>query len=560
MSQPTSPSLPARMPLSLGATLRARLSRPVPFGGKELHALLPVAVRFWALLLVAGMAISTMDVEPLWLGVLYVIGCFALGGTTFGHEFGARTWWLVLSQPLDRARLWVRKMLALTLVLVATTVLYLLTESCTRGESFHATGSGMVTTGMIATGVWLGLTAAPFATLWVRNNIYAAVLNIGLVLAVTVGWAIFINDRIMDGRLPQESFAVVFAVCAGAVLFLYGLVALPLGFRMFMRLQLVEDYRPLAGLPLPVGRMIARMATSIIPNAARSARALWAKELHLQLPAFAYFGIVALVAIYDLLHRWGSTERPEFALGSLFVLTALGSVILAGAFAASEERSLGVWVAQVSLPTALWKQWAGKVAMALTVTLAGSLLLPAMIAMAYHVAGRSDWLFDELRLSDSSVFTYCVVTGCAICLFTSASSDHAVGAFLLAGVGLGLIAFCASYGFGPEWYYQLSPDVVSGEVSLDPEHPPLIYVMVTGQFADKLDPALVTLVRRILWSAVGVCGTALPLLPVYLGYRQYGRETGRTKHTVIGLAILMGTAAILGASLGFLLRLVSPPV
>ena len=541
--------------MSLSATLRARLSRPVPFGGKELHALLPIAVRFWGLLLVAGMAISTMDMEPLWLGALYVVGCLALGGTTFGHEFSARTWWLVLSQPLDRARLWVRKMLALALVLVASTLLYLLTVSCTRGESFHATGSGMVTTGMIATGVWLGFTAAPFATLLIRNTIYAVVLNIGLILAVTVGWSLFINDRIMDGRLPQDSFEVVFSVCAGAVLILYGLVALPLGFRIFMRLQLVEDYRPLAGLPLPVGRMIARLATSIIPNEARSARALWAKELHLQLPAFAYFGFVALIATYDLLRRWGSTERPEFALGSLFVLTALGSVILAGAFAASEERSLGVWGGQVTLPTALWKQWCCKVAMALTVTLAGSLLLPAMIAMAYYMAGRSDWLFYELRLSDSWVFTYFVVTGCLICLFTSASSDHAVSAFLLASVGVALIAFSTTYGFGMDWYYQLDPDVVSGRAEIDPKHPPLIYAMVTGQFVDKLDPGLVSLVRRILWSAVGSCGTALPVLPLYLGYRQYCRETGRARHTVIGLAILMGVAAVLGVSLGFLSRL-----
>lgn len=555
MSQSTSPGLPARMPMSSTQSLRARLSRPVPFGGKELHALLPVAVRFWAMLLVTGMLSMTMDLEPIWLGVLYITGCITLGATTFGHEFAARTWWLVLSQPLDRARLWVRKMTALGLVLVASVLLYLLTLSCTRGDSHHATGNGLITAGMIIVGAWLGITVAPFAALLIRNTIYAVVLNIGIALSVGAGWALFINDRIMEGRLPQESFEIVFTICAGGVLLLCGCVTLPLGFRTFMGLQLLEDYRPLGGLPLPVGRMITRLATSILPAGAKSARALWAKELHLQLPALAYFGFVALLACYNLIRRWGAADGSEFSLGGVYVLCAIGSVPLAGAFAASEERSLGVWSSQVTLPAARWKQWGCKVGMALAVTLAGSVLLPTLIGMTYHLAGRSDWPFVGLRLSDSCVFAYFVVTGCAICLFTSASSDHAVSAFLLAGVGMALIAFCAGYAFEMNWYYILSPDVVSAEVSIDPEHPPILYALVTGQFVDKVDPAFARLARRVLWFVAGLFGTALTILPVVLGYRQYGRETGRARHTAIGLVVLMTIASILGVSLGLLSHL-----
>src|SRR5882672_402949 len=93
---------------------------------KEIRLLLPAT----ALTLVVALipAWFTNSENGGWAGSLIclALGCAMIAACTFGSEFGHGTMAQLLSQPLDRRRIWSRKMIVQGLMLAPVTVTLLL--------------------------------------------------------------------------------------------------------------------------------------------------------------------------------------------------------------------------------------------------------------------------------------------------------------------------------------------------------------------------------------------------------------------------------------------------
>jgi len=379
---------------------------------KEIRALFPT----YALILVAVVAGSFGDsYTMIATGLLgYAFGSVALGAQSFGHEYSHRTLTLLLSQPTDRRRLYLYKLIVLFVMLatLAAVTLLLFRDLLKLSYSPHTEPS------MLVLAAACGLFIAPFLTLVCRNTLAAAVFTIAIpgVLATgadIVGGLIYgIQNAAAIDRFKLTVFwRGMFLICA---------VSAVAGWWMFSRLEVLEGHSHIQ-IPdlLRRGKVKAAWRTRHHPIAA-----LIGKDLRLQQMAFV---VAALYVVSWAAFAWMDSRAIDKPMGLLIPLTLLygGSLaVLVGSLASAEERQLGTLESQTVLPSPAWLQWTVKVGVTFGLALLLGAALPALL---HSLHGSTD--YPGLRMWRSVVPIFVLLT--ATSLYLSTLCRSAVGAMVV---------------------------------------------------------------------------------------------------------------------------------
>jgi MFS family permease len=351
--------------------MTATAARLPPALTKELSALLPTYGATLVAVVVGSMSDSYFLIASGLLG--FAFGSVTLGAQSFGHEYSHRTLGLLLSQPLDRRRLFLNKLLVLSVMLGTLTgvTLVLFDDVLQRAASPHTEPP------MLVLAAACGLFVAPWLTMLCRNTLAAVVFTIAIPGVLTTGADIAggliygLNNAAAIDRFRLIVFwRGMFLICA---------LSAVASWRMFLRLEVIEGHGPHMQLPesLRVGSDITA------PETVRRRHPVWAlvaKEVRLQQIAFV---VAALFALAWMGLEWLEWSTPNTQPLPLLPLTMLYAGILAmliGSLASAEERHLGTLEGQILVPMPGWQQWLVKVGVVLAMVFLLCAALPAVLA------------------------------------------------------------------------------------------------------------------------------------------------------------------------------------
>jgi hypothetical protein len=349
-----------------------------PALGKELRALLPTYCAVLVAVVVGSFSNSYTLIAAGLLG--FAFGSVALGAQSFGHEYSHRTLGLLLSQPLDRRRLFVYKLAVLSVMLITLTgtTLVMYQELLRRAASPHTEPS------MLVLAAACGLFMAPCLTMLCRNTLAAAVFTIAIPGLLSTGADIaggIIYGLQNAAAIDRCRFVVfwpgMFLICAAAAIG---------GWRMFQRLEVIEGH----GADVQFPESLGAGSESAVGAPARRQHPVWTlvkKDLRLQQITFV---VASLFVCVWLGLAWMERTRPDSPTVPLISLTVLYAGILAmltGSLASAEERHLGTVEWQMLLPMAAWRQWAVKVGVVGGIVAVLGVALPALLGLVIPVRG-----------------------------------------------------------------------------------------------------------------------------------------------------------------------------
>ncbi len=311
-----------------------------PLVAKEIRLLLPA---YGAALLLA--------IIPVWLpthnpasAALYTfwLGVVMLSLSSFGREFGLRTFPFLLAQPVTRSRIWWTKIALLAIAIVTVFGAWCL--SCEAWLRFGPVSSfwlelmgvgGAVSVVAFAGGLW--------TTLLLRQ-VTAAFWFIVLVPAAII---MAINDRVPD--------RMVFAVLG-----LYSAAGFLWAWWLFLRAQ---ETGWTGGRISFSNRRSSKTASYATRRTPRAIPGLFWKELQLH-----HVGLAGMAGLFVLHlgvvwlrraghHAFGETMRTAMSFFGVFWVAA---PLLVGSPSVAEERRLGTFEGQLCLPIASRIQFAIK--------------------------------------------------------------------------------------------------------------------------------------------------------------------------------------------------------
>ncbi|MBL9169654.1 MAG: ABC transporter permease subunit [Verrucomicrobiales bacterium] len=363
-----------------------------PWIRKEVRMLLPNVVLIVVLLLLVKLVprqfgqgvsfglvgIPLMMVCPI-LAILMVIGAF-------GREISPNMIGQFLSQPISRARVWGLK----ALLLACFTML--LWWGWWQVFQFHFT---------------VNHTPAELAALQVRTPLLAAALLSGGLWAIlitrstiTAFWIaalgptvpIMFSESFLEGRVTNSEAYVT------ALLAVYVVACLSSAFRLFLRLEhrgsplevitMIDASKPGPRLPAWFAEFCHR----------RPGMTLWCKELrmHRGFLTFIPWNLVAHLAVIALRSSIDLSRNATAELACTYYWVSwLVLPVLMGCHMISEERRLGTWESQLTLPYPRSTQVAIKVIVMVVITLLAGSILP--------IALERNQLFSESRFDPMSL-------------------------------------------------------------------------------------------------------------------------------------------------------------
>jgi hypothetical protein len=346
-----------------------------PALAKEVRALLPTYAAALGSIAIGCVSSSYL---PIALGLLgFAFGSVALGAQSFGLEYNYRTLGLLLTQPIDRRRVYVYKLAVLSVMLATLTVaiLVLYDDLLRRAASPHTEPSMLMLAGAC------GLFVAPTLTMICRSTLAGIVFTVGIpgllsVGADVVGMLLYGLDNVsaIDRFSHVVFWRSMWVICA------LGAVA---GWWMFMRLEVIEGH---SHLQLARSTGMSRLAAE--PAHPHWAWAIVMKELRVQQMTFV---VAVLFALVFICLAWLDRSRPDAPLELLLPVTLLYSGMLAmliGSLSSAEERHFGTLEWQILQPTPAWQQWAIKVGVVLSLVLALGVGLPLALGRLVPHAGR----------------------------------------------------------------------------------------------------------------------------------------------------------------------------
>lgn len=380
---------------------------------KELRALLPAWV---ACLMAIGAVVLLRNpfFYPFAL-ISYGVGSLALGAQSMGHEHGYRTVGLLLSQPVDRTRIYLIKLGVLApLLAIIGVVACLVIVTDVRGF----TGLRVVPPRYALLVFLAALFITPWLTMLLRNSIA------GLVFTISGAGTIALAGNILwlatDRQVPMETFREPFFWWGMIVASALAAVA---GWRRFARLEAIEGRGRELHLPL-------RAATDADAHT-RSARGpyarLIAKELRIHQMAFAVAAFNAFVVIAIVMLRPAFSEFDITVAIPMTFLHMAALPVLIGALASAEERELGTREWQLLMPMAAWKQFAVKAGVAVALSLVLALSVPALTI--WLLSAR----FDSIEWD---LLVLLVVVLASVSLYISSLSSGGMRAVVIAMPGL----------------------------------------------------------------------------------------------------------------------------
>ena len=290
------------------------------------------------------------------LGVYAFLGGAALvGSSAFGVELQHRTLSLLLTQPSDRARLWRQKMLVSGLVILSIALVggagLKVISLAHPWPPFASREMAFIAIFLLATACSCG-----FWTLEAGSTLGGVAFTVAFQFAVGLG-AVFIASRIRGHDLEEGEILPVLAVTA----VVYSAVLLWLGRRKFVHFELKSARfgEGISGSPVwfpDAPRILVSRAEGRTLNLVR-------KELRLQKPVLQLAAVFVLCWLATFLFQW---LRPRQDIIYLFdVITGIYAPVaclLAGCVSLGEEKALGLFASQLTLPlSAVW-QWVIKLA------------------------------------------------------------------------------------------------------------------------------------------------------------------------------------------------------
>lgn len=398
-----------------------RLAMLPPGLTKEVRALLPV---WLACMLAVGAGAFSADPRVFMLGLAaYGLGSIALGANSIGHEYTHRTLGLILSQPLDRRRLYLMKTGVLAAMLIA---LAAMAWAVLVGDSELVPRSIWREPGLLFLATLCGLFVAPWLTMICRSTLAGVVFTfVTPVSLLILGDLVGVAKYGVGGGARIDSFKLsvlwwgTFAICAIAAVW---------SWRMFMRLEAIDGRGPEVHVPRWLPRVAMRAER--IDVARRSRRhPVWLlarKELRLQQMTFVVVGLYILGWTAVSLLEYLAPELPALPVGPLTMLYFGLLAILIGSLASAEERQFGTLEWQTLLPMPSWQQWAVKVAIALGLAILLGTGLPS--ALRYINNSANDFR-DPLQVWPAVTMTVVLLTTCS--LYVSSLSTSGVRALVL---------------------------------------------------------------------------------------------------------------------------------
>jgi ABC-type transport system involved in multi-copper enzyme maturation permease subunit len=301
--------------------------------------------------------ITVASAMGFWLGIPL------LAHVVFGEEFHQRTISLLLSQPIDRMKVWKYKWLVLIAAVCSAGFVHWLVWGQQVSADVEWTAS-----------VWAVVTVctAAFWTLEARSTIGGVALNvIQVAVFVTMANLFFWLSGI--SVLDAHKFDYVFALCYGALMFW-------LARRKFSRLEAVGD----AGS----ADLLAGNATLTFLRCRRSGATLnlFRKELRFLSPVVIITIVAALFVLGLAMFR--PANLSGFSQSDLNLALSLYSILpalLAGSVSMGEERNSGTHSWHLTLPVSTTRLWSIKVATALLVN---AISVTVLAVVALIVLGR----------------------------------------------------------------------------------------------------------------------------------------------------------------------------
>jgi hypothetical protein len=346
---------------------------------KEIRVLVPPL----AVLLLAAL-LPYRSLQGNWLGFFLVVfvGCSVLmAALSFGQEFQQRTISLLLSQPVPRKKIWLQKTGLLGLFLLAAAFSAVLAvvrydpQLFARDTQSFAAALDSIWPAFPCVSV-IAFCTAPLFTLLFRSTLLGVVFSL-----LIPGGLMALNGLFCEYVLHNREAT---SLSAYIVLGVYAVIGLPLGYRVFMKLQAIDGTTMGREIELPQGiRKSCAVAMEVFWGRFKSPTAtLIRKEFRLQQVTFFLAAIFCiLAALGGLLYSGSKDPQHTTNLGEV-LLTVDFSIymallpLLAGSLAMAEEKGWGVAEGQLMLPVPVLKQWAIKTTVALSTGLILGFFLP----------------------------------------------------------------------------------------------------------------------------------------------------------------------------------------
>jgi hypothetical protein len=339
----------------------------IALGTKELRALAPLWIAC-----VTAVALHGWMSGPVFMMIpilAYGFGSIALGAQSIGHEYGYGTVSVLLSQPLDRRRVFAAKTVVLALLLgtlgvVASQTLF---EARFRGPSSDL---------LLLTGL-CGLFVAPAFTMLARSWLASAVFTIASTGLLWV--AVMVAGTMRFGQHNPVAIAefvetvywpLMYCVCGAAAVASWWL---------FVRLEAIDS----AGTSIDLshwGRSGGHRRTAS-PRRRSATWQLALKELHVQQMPIV---LAALYAIGILLLTVPGILEPRaraHIVAPVTLLYVLGITGVVGSLVSAEERQMGTLEWQLLAPVSTRQQWAIKVGVGALLAAGLGLGLPLTLSL-----------------------------------------------------------------------------------------------------------------------------------------------------------------------------------
>lgn len=347
-------------------------SQALPSLLKETRALLPTGVAFG--LALALPALRTGGLPSSLTMLLFSVGAIALGAQSIGHEYTHHTLALLLSQPADRRRVYVMK----------TAVLMALVLALALVAEFALLSNGTVGVGaaprhqqaLLAAAALSAVSLGPWLSMLCRGTLPGMVFTMAipglLALAGEIAGTAQYGFR---NHAAVESLRVAVLWWGLSITCIVATVA---GWRLFMRLEAIEEHQPMqmSRWWAPAGEVAAA------PAHLRTQHPVWllvGKEVRLQQMTFVVVGLYTLAwTILSLLEPL-APEFPRIPLPALALLYLGLLAILVGSLASAEERHLGTLPWQTLLPMAAWQQWMVKASATIGLVVLFGIVLPLVL-------------------------------------------------------------------------------------------------------------------------------------------------------------------------------------
>ena len=352
---------------------------------KEIRLLLPAWITAMLLAIVPRLFVVLCAPDysvPLsfFANLIVAAGLLFLGINSFGQELSCNTFSALLSQPMQRPRIWRIKVATLAIAFISVWITAFLIPLWQFGvyqwdpwlhERPNPNFNGAVE--FLTLSALVAFSGGLWTTLLLRQIAGAFWFTLLTPLAIILGISAVLQDWIAGGK-SIEIFIV-------AGLLLYSVAGFVLAWRLFMRAQDVQW----AGseVSLPRGKRTSKISAgslSFRPGHRFSALAWKEFQLHQGTYLIAAIVLVLHLTAWCIRKFHPPTLNPDlaFAFTGFWVLWLMMPLLI-GATAIAEERRMGTLEPQFSFPVARGAQLFVKFCIALVLSLVLGALMPVLI-------------------------------------------------------------------------------------------------------------------------------------------------------------------------------------